>query len=96
MRYIQKYKITVFAGTPTIYRMMLTVKDAEKKYDVSSLKYCLSSGEPLLMETCREWARRFGVRTVDSMGQTEAHEFLHDPNQPSGEIGIDGKTASRH
>jgi acyl-coenzyme A synthetase/AMP-(fatty) acid ligase len=33
--------------------MMLAVKDAEKKYDTRSLKYCLSSGEPLLAETWR-------------------------------------------
>ena len=73
--FIGKYKITIFAGTPTIYRMMLAVRDAEKRYDTRSLKYCLSSGEPLLAETWREWMRRFGVKILDSMGQTEAHEF---------------------
>lgn len=89
--FIQQYKITVFAGTPTIYRMMLTVKDAEKRYDVSSLKYCLSSGEPLLVETCREWERRFGVRTVDSMGQTEAHEFCTTQTDLQVRLGSMGK-----
>jgi acyl-coenzyme A synthetase/AMP-(fatty) acid ligase len=89
--FIQNYKITIFAGTPTIYRMMLAVKDAEKKYDTGSLKYCLSSGEPLLAETWREWKRRFGVKIIDSMGQTEAHEFCTTQTQLPVKIGSMGK-----
>jgi acyl-coenzyme A synthetase/AMP-(fatty) acid ligase len=89
--YIEKYKITIFAGTPTIYRMMLAVKNAEKKYDTGSLKYCLSSGEPLLAETWREWMRRFNVKIIDSMGQTEAHEFCTTQTQLPVKIGSMGK-----
>ncbi len=89
--FIQKYKIKIFAGTPTIYRMMLAVKDAEKTYDTSSLKYCLSSGEPLLAETWREWMRRFNVKILDSMGQTEAHEFCTTQTALKVKIGSMGK-----
>ncbi len=89
--FIQNFKITVFAGTPTIYRMMLAVRDAEKTYDTRSLKYCLSSGEPLLAETWREWMRRFGVKIIDSMGQTEAHEFCTTQTQLPVKIGSMGK-----
>jgi len=89
--FIERYKITIFAGTPTIYRMMLAVKDAEKRYDTSSLKYCLSSGEPLLAETWREWKRRFGVKIIDSMGQTEAHEFCTTQTNLKVKVGSMGK-----
>jgi acyl-coenzyme A synthetase/AMP-(fatty) acid ligase len=89
--FIQNHKITIFAGTPTIYRMMLAVRDAEKTYDTRSLKYCLSSGEPLLAETWREWMRRFGVKIIDSMGQTEAHEFCTTQTQLPVKIGSMGK-----
>ncbi len=89
--FIQRYKITLFAGTPTIYRMMLAVKDAEKRYDTSSLKHCLSSGEPLLAETWREWKRRFGVKIIDSMGQTEAHEFCTTQTNLKVKVGSMGK-----
>ena len=89
--FIQNQKITIFAGTPTIYRMMLAVRDAEKTYDTRSLKYCLSSGEPLLAETWREWMRRFGVKIIDSMGQTEAHEFCTTQTQLPVKIGSMGK-----
>jgi acyl-coenzyme A synthetase/AMP-(fatty) acid ligase len=89
--FIERYKVTIFAGTPTIYRMMLAVRDAEEKYDTSSLKYCLSSGEPLLAETWREWMRRFGVKIIDSMGQTEAHEFCTAQTNIKVKIGSMGK-----
>jgi acyl-coenzyme A synthetase/AMP-(fatty) acid ligase len=89
--FIEKYKITIFAGTPTIYRMMLAVKDAEKRYDTRSLKYCLSSGEPLLAETWREWMRRFRVKILDSMGQTEAHEFCTTQTNLKVKVGSMGK-----
>jgi len=89
--FIQNKKITIFAGTPTIYRMMLAVKNAEEKYDTNSLKYCLSSGEPLLAETWREWMRRFGVKIIDSMGQTEAHEFCTTQTKLKVKIGSMGK-----
>jgi acyl-coenzyme A synthetase/AMP-(fatty) acid ligase len=89
--FIQRYKLTLFVGTPTIYRHMIAVKDAEKRYDLSTLRYCLSSGEPLLAETVREWSRRFGVRTVDSMGQTEAHEFCTSQTHVPLKVGSMGK-----
>ena len=89
--FIQQYKITTFVGTPTIYRMMLAVKDAEKTYDTSSLKYCLSSGEPMLAETWREWMRRFHVKIIDSMGQTECHEFCTTQINLKVKIGSMGK-----
>lgn len=89
--FIQKYKLTIFVGTPTIYRHMLAVKDAEKKYDLSTLRYCLSSGEPLLAETAREWSRRFGVKTLDSMGQTECHEFCASQTHLEQKVGSMGK-----
>lgn len=89
--FIQKYKISIFAGTPTIYRMMLTVEGAEDTYDLSSLKYCLSSGEPLIAATWREWDKRIGVRINDSMGQTEAHEICTAQTDLPIKIGSMGK-----
>lgn len=89
--YIEKYKITIFSGSPTIFRMMLALRDAEKRYNLSSLKYCISSGEPLLAETWREWKRRFGVKILDSIGQTEAHIFCSTQTNISVKIGSMGK-----
>jgi acyl-coenzyme A synthetase/AMP-(fatty) acid ligase len=89
--FIARYKITVFSGSPTIYRMMLAVEGADRRYDTSSLKYCISSGEPLLAETWREWKKRFGVKILDSMGQTEAHIFCSTQTAIDVKIGSMGK-----
>jgi len=91
LEFIEKYKLTHFVGTPTIYKMLMSIPDAEKKYDTSSLKQCLSSGEPLLAETAREWKRRFGIDILDSMGQTEAHEFCTTRVDCNVKVGSMGK-----
>lgn len=68
---IQKYRITSFAATPTAYRMLLTVKDAEKKYDLSSIRHSICAGEPLPAATFEEWKRRFGIILYEGIGMTE-------------------------
>jgi len=52
---MEKYRITNLASVPTAYRMFLTVKDAEKTYDLASLRHCISAGEPLNPEVIKEW-----------------------------------------
>jgi acyl-coenzyme A synthetase/AMP-(fatty) acid ligase len=90
-QFAEKYKLTHFVGTPTIYRFMIQYPDAETKFDLSHLKYFLSSGEPLLEHTARELTKRFGVRCVDSMGQSEAHEFVTSQTHIPVKIGSMGR-----
>ncbi len=73
---IEKYKITNLASVPTAYRLFVTVKDAEKKYDLSSLRHCISAGEPLNPEIIKEWKRRFGLNIFDGIGMTEIMVYL--------------------
>jgi len=73
---LEKYKITNLASVPTAYRMFLTVKDAEKKYDLSHLRHCISAGEPLNPEVIKEWKRRFGLDIYDGIGMTEIMVYL--------------------
>jgi benzoate-CoA ligase len=74
---IQAQRPTVFFGVPTLYAAMLQVKEAEKKYDLSSLRLCVSAGEPLPAELFIRWRERFGVEILDGIGTTEAlHIFL--------------------
>ncbi len=68
---------TVFFTVPTLYARMLTVPDAERKYDLSSLRYGVSSGEPLPPAIFDAWRARFGVELVEVVGSTEAlHDFI--------------------
>ncbi|HVB80378.1 MAG TPA: benzoate-CoA ligase family protein [Candidatus Binataceae bacterium] len=73
---IERHRVTVFAAVPTIYRMMLAVPDAERRYRLDSLRVCVSAGEALPADTFNEFVRRFGVTIYDGIGQTETHIFI--------------------
>src|SRR2546428_12036140 len=56
---------------------MLAIKEAEKRWDVSSLRLCVSAGEALPEELYNRWRERFGVEGIDGIGTTEIlHIFL--------------------
>ena len=74
-QYIEKYRVTHFIANPTIYRRMLLIEDAPKRWNCSSLKMGLSSGETLPPVVFKTWQGRFGCEIYDSMGQTEIHIF---------------------
>ena len=74
LQVIDKYKPTFFFSVPTLYARFLRI---EKKYDLSSLRICLSSGEPLPPAIFHQWKDRFGLELLDVVGSTEAtHDFL--------------------
>ncbi|MGE0823028.1 MAG: benzoate-CoA ligase family protein [Candidatus Binatia bacterium] len=74
---IARYRPTLFFGVPTLYAAMLQVKDAEQKYNLGSLRLCISAGEPLPAEIFLRWRERFGVEILDGIGSTEIlHIFL--------------------
>jgi len=73
---IQEHKITMLFAVPTAFRMMLGLEDAEKKYDLSSLRLCQSAGEWLPGATVREWKKRFGVTILDSLGSGDLMYWL--------------------
>ena len=78
---LQRRRPTLFFGVPTLYAGMLAVKEAEKRFDLSSLRLCVSAGEALPDEIYARWRERFGVEVIDGIGTTEAlHIFLS--NQP--------------
>jgi benzoate-CoA ligase len=74
---ISHYHPTIFYGVPTLYAQMLQVDAAASKYDLSSLRLCLSAGESLPPELYRRWKERFGLDICDVIGSTEAlHVFI--------------------
>lgn len=74
---IAQQRPTLFFGVPTLYAAMLAMPDAEKRYDTSSLRLCVSAGEALPAELFTRWKERFGVEILDGIGSTEIlHIFL--------------------
>lgn len=68
---IQKHRITVLSLAPTAYRKMLQLPDAQKKYDLSSLRVCTGGGESLTAPTYQAWKEKFGQEIFEGLGTTE-------------------------
>ena len=68
---IENYRVTVFSGVPRVYARMLTVEGAKEKYDLSSLRVCVSGGEALPPAIYYQWLEQFGIEILDCIGSTE-------------------------
>jgi 2-aminobenzoate-CoA ligase len=74
---IQDHRISVLFTAPTAYRAMI---DLAPKFDLSSLKKCVSAGETLPAPTFKAWEAATGLQIMDGIGSTEMlHIFLGSP-----------------
>jgi long-chain acyl-CoA synthetase len=92
---IQRDKVTVFEGVPTMYAAILNVPNAGD-YDTSSLKICVSGGAALPVEVLRGFEEKFNCKVLEGYGLSETSpvaSFNHpDRERKPGSIGtpIDG------
>jgi acetyl-CoA synthetase len=93
---LEKYRVTNLASVPTAYRMFLTVKDAEKTYNLSSLRHCISAGEPLNPGVIKEWKRRFGLDAYDGIGMTEIMVYVSNMRDMKIKLGSCGRPQPGH
>jgi benzoate-CoA ligase family protein len=64
----------------TVYARLLQVPDGARRFDLSSLRCCVSSGEALPPAVFHGWRERFGLELLDVVGSTEAlHDYLANP-----------------
>lgn len=70
---IEKHRVTLFNSVPTAYAQMLAVADAERRYDLSSLRALLSGSAPMPSATFRECERRFGAHMGNGMSSSECY-----------------------
>lgn len=70
LRLIDRYGITNFVGTPTIYRMLIA-DPAIEQARLTSLRHGVSAGEPLPPDTIAAVRRRLGFTPLDGIGMTE-------------------------
>lgn len=67
---IQKEKIKFFGGVPTMMAILLSLPDLEK-YDLSSIKLILVSGEKLSLELLQGIQAKFSKNIINGYGSTE-------------------------
>jgi len=74
---IARERPTIFFTVPTLYARMLEVPDAGRRFDLGSLRFCVSSGEALPPAIFDAWQDRFKLELVDVLGSTELlHDFI--------------------
>ena len=85
---VQAYRATVMFTAPTFYRMM----SAEVgKYDLSSLRKCVSAGEVLPAATRALWQEATGIRIIDGIGSTEMLHIFISADEEHARPGATGK-----
>src|SRR5579883_581776 len=79
---VEQYHPTIFFAVPTLYASMLALPDAEKRFDFSSVRACVSAGEALPADIFRRWQEKFHVEILDGIGSTEIlHIFISNRPQ---------------
>jgi long-chain acyl-CoA synthetase len=86
---IQKHRATFFLGVPTLYNAINNFQDLQAgKYDLSSLKVCISGSAKLLHETWSKFVKMTKCALVEGFGLSEAPTCTHcnplQANQTAG------------
>jgi long-chain acyl-CoA synthetase len=90
---LQKYKATIYPGVPAMYNGLNNHPDVlARKYDLSSIKACISGSAPLMRETKEKFEALTGGKLVEGYGMSETPTATHcNPlfgKNPPGSIGL--------
>ena len=90
---LQKFKVSIYPGVPTMYNAINNNPDVlAGKYDLSSIKACISGSAPLMRETKEKFEELTGGKLVEGYGLSEAPTATHcNPlysKNPPGSIGL--------
>ena len=73
---IEAFRPTVYYGVPTLYAAQLQALESASP-DLSSVRLCVSAGEPLPAPLLERWRAATGLDIVDGIGTTESlHIFI--------------------
>jgi acyl-coenzyme A synthetase/AMP-(fatty) acid ligase len=84
---IQRYRPTLFFGVPTLYNAILNFPEADR-YDLSSVRLCVSAAEALPAEIFHRWKERFGAGDSGRGGVhgDAPHLLLQHPGDPQARV----------
>jgi long-chain acyl-CoA synthetase len=87
---MQRDRVTVFAGVPTMYFALLHHEGGEA-FDLSSLRYCMAGGAPMPVEVMKAFEERYRVPILEGYGLSEtspvaSFNCVDKPRKP-GSIG---------
>ena len=91
MGLMEKHRVTIFAGVPTMYFAMLHHPEGAR-FDLSSLQFCISGGAPMPVEVMTAFDAKYEVNILEGYGLSETSPIasfnrLEIPKKP-GSIGL--------
>lgn len=90
LQIIERDKVTVFEGVPTMYQAMLTAAD-KTEADLSTLRLAAAGGASMPVEVMRQFEERFDATILEGYGLSETSpvaSFSHpDAKRKPGSIG---------
>jgi long-chain acyl-CoA synthetase len=92
LRNLEKYRATIFPAVPALYNAINNHPDVKAgRYDLSSLKTCISGSAPLMRETKETFESLTGAVIMEGYGLSEAPTATHcNPNQGENRTGSIG------
>ena len=72
---IERHKISVFFGTPTMFTFLLKAYDP-LRHDLSSLRLCLAGGAVLVPSLVEEFEKKLKTRLINIYGATEVSTYV--------------------
>jgi long-chain acyl-CoA synthetase len=79
---IERDRLTLFAGVPTMYFALLHHR-GDREYEVSSLQMCMTGGAPMPVEVLNAFEEKFNVEIYEGFGLSET--------SPIASFGVRGK-----
>lgn len=77
LKTIETYQPTVFVSVPTVYGAILALPNFGERYNLSSVRMCLSAGEALPAPAWQAWKDATQLDILDTIGCTETyHTFM--------------------
>ena len=91
LKTIETFKPTIFVCVPTVYGAILSLPNFIERYDIGSLRMCMSAGEPLPVGVWNDWKDTTGIEILDTIGCTETYHTFMANRQGEVRPGSSGK-----
>ena len=91
---LEKYHVTSFCAPPTVYRFL--IQEDLSKYDLSTLKWANTAGEPLNPEVYNRFKEYTGIELHEAFGQSETTPLLMTSKWMQPRMGSTGRPSPHY
>jgi len=89
-RLIERYRATIFATVPTLYRQILKYCNLAE-HDLASLRHGLTAGEPMPTDLLAAWGDATGTELYEALGMSEISTYVSSSPSDPIRVGSPGR-----